>query len=151
MKCKNCNSEQGDARFCGNCGSPIEQSTQSAPPPVQPQQNFSQSTNVYVQPAPSGDPVKASIVESKSRSALIWGIVSLVCLQFLGFLPIIFGVQALKASKGTNVSKGKAIAGIILGVIALVTLLNMIIQLPVLIAAIQDALQDLENELRMFI
>jgi hypothetical protein len=55
--------------------------------------------------------------------ALVTGIVSLVCFQPAGVVAVIFGRRSVKridASMGELGGRGMAVAGIVLGVIALV-------------------------------
>ena len=116
MFCAKCGTqvEQG-SKFCQKCGTPVDQSAQpqmvSAPPG-----NF--------QPAAA---VKTS---GMAIASLVLGICG------ISLLAIIFGIVALnqiKKSNGFLTGKGMAIAGIILGSIAIV--ISIIVIVAVVVAA----------------
>lgn len=133
MKCANCGEEivQG-AEFCGNCGAKIVATPPQAEA-VKTNQPLTDSITPAAQPAPV-QPIAAPAVApiattyavpidhrtGFSITSLVTGIVSLLTVFFifppiiLGIVALVFGILGLKRG-----GKGMAIAGLILGGLAI--------------------------------
>ena len=158
MKCPYCSAEQDDgSKFCSKCGANIEsvqntgqppagtdQSNQPYPsqppnqayppppyPPYQPQQPY--QPNPYFMPDPRQAEVEAAA--KRATTAMILGIISLFCAGIvLGIIAIVMGAQARAVLSKAQAPSGKALAGIILGIIGLVgAIIAMIFWFPTLL------------------
>jgi len=100
MLCPYCNFEnQTGAVYCVSCGAIIEQQQQySAPPENNPENSYQwqQGNNQNYYPVP---PAQITEGESKSKSSLIMGILSIALCWLFGIPGIILGALAISSGK----------------------------------------------------
>jgi hypothetical protein len=124
MICPYCNQEQPDGtKFCAGCGGQLPQSGQpSNPPPPQ-----YQPYQPFYQPSQNNPVNSVAAANGKATAAMICGILSIV----LGAIPaaivaICLGAGAIKPLKEAQQPSGKALAGLILGCVGIVTSIAML-------------------------
>src|SRR5689334_14749340 len=72
MKCANCSFENpGDAKFCENCGKPLEMTCPNCGKPVSPGARFCKNCGYSLHPAPPTAPLHTATAPQTSPQALI--------------------------------------------------------------------------------
>ncbi len=124
--CRYCGNELKEGiKFCGKCGSPVEDSVQ---PGVQGDVNNVNSNVVQpvVNPQMNGLPDDKDAV-----NAFIWALVSFCCCSFCAIPGLIIGINSLNnmnAGKANTKKKGFAVAAIVLSAISLVYMaINLVV------------------------
>ena len=141
MYCESCGSFISDGQaFCSNCGAPAP-SSEPAPGPAAAQPVYAQPVQpvqpVFQQPVYPQQVIITQMPRERVRingaatTGLVFGIISLVCfwIPAVGQLPAFFGLlfSIIGVAKKNAGGKGRAIAGLIMSGIALITGIFIII------------------------
>jgi O-antigen ligase len=122
-------------KFCANCGSPLPEAAADTVEDSFENQNSYQTQdaypnqyqNQYQNPYQEGYQTGQRPVNGFGVAALVLGIVGLF-IVFCSILAIIFGAIGIsKANKDPRYGKGMAIAGLVLGIIAVVITLILVV------------------------
>ena len=134
FKCQHCGaviqaeeSWVGKQMSCPKCGQMV-----AIPPPI-----GLEPAPVYATPAPTSC--------GMATSALVFGILSFICIPFCGLIAFILGIIALvkiNKSNGLLTGTGKAVTGVIFGVWAF-------LRIPILAAILLPALGSAREQARM--
>jgi hypothetical protein len=120
MYCTKCGAQNpDDGKFCQKCGAALAQAPAPPPPPA---------TAPQPAAAPSQPPAVTTRTSGLAVASLVLGIVG-IFLNFLSILAIIFGGVAIaQTSKNPNLKgKGMAIAGLILGIIIVISWIAILV------------------------
>ncbi len=114
-----------------------------APPtqPTQPGAPYGAAPAYQPPPAAPAGAGGGTATNGMAIAALVFGILSFVCLPFLGpVLAVVFGLVGLSKAKQTGSGRGMSIAGIVLGILGL---LVAIIATVVIVLAADEAADDI--------
>lgn len=116
--CKNCGTELKEGKVCQNCGTVNEGATTAKAATKTSETKATTTTNTTVNTAPA----TTSSTNGFAIAGFVLSLVGLVCCSFVicGILGLIFSIIGLnKANSSNGNGKGLAIAGIIIGGVAI--------------------------------